>query len=357
VRWPRRRNYWNSCSTTKRYAEQGWHPEAIKLMTLLVLPPRDGAFQELLDRGDAAELVTKHFSEEMQSLSHAVDYGTRLLARSIHSSPKETREFVALAVLFKHALSHLDGVHSLLAVGAVSASWLPLRALFEVTINLDWLLDFQSAKRARAFYVWNLRRQRRFLERAVPGTEAALALIEETSALMKSDRLSDPATQQQLTNRIAEITKHLADPVFKSLDDDFTRLSKGKSYDVSWYVPCFPLKPRPSLRTLASDVKRLAEYRFIYETGSEAMHSSRSDTAVLLGGGMGTHLPLRDLTDLGLVTSLALGQASRTFLTVIQHFRPGEEGDFRRNYIEHWQKALMHPAKAEYQYVAPPVIL
>ena len=72
---------------------------------------------------------------------------------------------------------------------------------------------------------------------------------------------------------------------------------------------------------------------------------------------MGTLLPLRDLTDLGLVTSLSLGQASRAFLTVIRRFRAGEEGDFRRNYIEHWQKALMRPVRVNYQYVVPPVIL
>jgi len=323
----------------------------------LILPLRDGAFQEILNRADAEVLVREHFADEMQSLEHAVDYGTNLLARSLKSSEKDTRTFVVVSVLFRHALSHLDGVHALLNVGAVSASWLPLRALFEVSVNLDWLLDTQSERRAKTFYVWNLRRQRRFLEQAVPGTAAAIDLLQETSALMKSARLSDPDVQKQLTERIARISTHLAGSAFKAIDDNFSRLSKGKPYDVSWYAPLFPPKSRTTLRTLSAEVKRLPEYRFIYSTGSEAMHSSRSDTAVRFEDGMGTLLPLRDLTDLGLVTSLALGQASRAFLAVIRRFRPGEEGDFRRNYFEHWQKALMRPVKVNYQYVAPPVIL
>src|SRR5690242_21813528 len=98
------------------------------------------AFASLLNRVEAREHIAEYFADIPAVLADLVDYGTHLIPRCLASSKHELADLVALAILLKQAVGMLDGAQILFQEGAVQPSTLQLRALFEVSVYLDWLL-------------------------------------------------------------------------------------------------------------------------------------------------------------------------------------------------------------------------
>jgi Family of unknown function (DUF5677) len=78
-----------------------------------------------------------------------------------------TRVAVLIGVLLRQVIAMLDGIDILLSNGATYASHLQMRALFEASVYIDWILQGDFEKKIDYFYVhnvfWAARTQPRFL--------------------------------------------------------------------------------------------------------------------------------------------------------------------------------------------------
>jgi hypothetical protein len=109
-------------------------------------------------------------------------------------------------------------------------------------------------------------------------------------------------------------------------------------------------KRRPSLYTLAEQLKRRSEYRIIYEHESEMMHSSRMDPHIRVSD-QALHIrALRELTDLPLVAQLLMGQAVMVYKCVLAKYRPNERDSFARKYAEAWRQVFLSKRVVKYNY-------
>ena len=81
------------------------------------------------------------------------------------------------AILLRQAVAMLDGVGILLANGATHAANLQMRALFEASVYMDWILLNDSERKADYYYVHNLRRKRIWALRTQPGSPESQEFI------------------------------------------------------------------------------------------------------------------------------------------------------------------------------------
>lgn len=83
-----------------------------------------------------------------------------MIPRCFTSSKRDFKDAVVLAILLRQAVAMLDGIQILLSSGAPHAANLQLRALFEASVYIDWILLGDSERKAQYYYVHNLRRKR-----------------------------------------------------------------------------------------------------------------------------------------------------------------------------------------------------
>lgn len=307
-----------------------------------------GAFVPLLDRPQALAHVSEYFEPESRVLGELVDYGTHLIPRCWSSSGKTRTDVVVLVVLLKQVVALLDGAHVLITAGAISPAQLQLRAIFEASVYLSWLMRRETDRRARAYYVANLRKHRLWSLRGTKGSAEAKAL--------KADfrQLSLPATeirQAEVSAALASVESALREPGLRQMNAAFDRRRGRRAYDPDWYAVLFPRKHKASLYTLAKQVGRRAEYRLMYEQGSEMMHSSRMEPHIRQTGSTMHMRTLRDLSELPLVTQLLIGQGIFAYRLILARYRPTEAENFARKYATEWREAFLSKKRVEYRFI------
>ena len=125
----------------------------------LLIKVRENEYKALLDRDKTAEDVKK-LRPWLLLIRDITDYGTNLIPRCIGSSDRKLEDAVLVAALLRQVVAMLDGVEVLLSGGAVYAANLQMRALFEASVYVDWMLAGDLEKKAQYYYVHNLRRLR-----------------------------------------------------------------------------------------------------------------------------------------------------------------------------------------------------
>jgi hypothetical protein len=314
-----------------------------------VLKAETGAYQLILDRPEATAHVEEHFRDIVAVLVEMVDYGTHLIPRCLASSSKRLTDVVLLPVLTKQAVEFLDAAQVLLASGCVNPAALQLRALFEVSVYIAWIVRRDTDRRARAYYVANLRRRLDWAKRVRPGTDEFERLTRDYQSIRIRNPLKD--RQSEVVEEIGIVERRLAKPDFRQMNRAFARRRGTRSYDPDWYAVLFPKKKRPSLYTLAKQVDQRAQYRLIYEQGSEAMHSSRLDPHIRVEGNAMRIRSLRELTEFSHIAQLLMGEAMSTFRVILRRYRPSEADSFAKKYVDSWRAAYMERRVVKYEYV------
>jgi hypothetical protein len=294
----------------------------------------------ILDRETPARQVAEHFSKTVWLLQDLVNYGSNLIPRCFESSNKTAIDVVILVALAKQAVTHLDGFEIHVSHGAILASHLSARALLEASLYVSWVLQSDTERRARQYYVWNLRQNRAWGRRLVPGTTEHAAF---TSSLQATPSLPDlaslPAIHTKVTeaqNQIAAIDQQLALPVYKAINDEFDRI-KRSTHDLPWHAPW----GAKSIRQMADQLNRLAEYDLFYSTLSDVAHSSAFRKHVSIDGVQVNFEPIRQLESIDTVCRPAVGNALRLYRELLGHYRPGELENLSRKYQDEWRTAFL----------------
>jgi len=309
-------------------------------MKELLIKVPESEFKALLDRDKVVAAIKEHLHPWTDLVNDITNYGTNLIPRCFESSDRKLKDVMLLAVLLRQVVAMIDGVDILLSNGAVHAANLQMRALFEASVYIDWILLGDSEKKAIYYYVHNLRRKRLWAMRTQLGTQQSkdFAAMLNNMGLPISNEVRDSAKA-----RIKEIDRILSQPTLAVFNADFEQRRKGKAFDPAWYVP---LGER-SLGTMSKKVEKAALYLFLYGGASEVMHTSSYEHHVKFGSGEATFEPIRSVEGFRNVFYFTLNVAIPTFRRILREYRPGELEAFARKYVEKWQKEFMNFPKIE----------
>jgi hypothetical protein len=103
-------------------------------------------------------------------LQNLANYGSHLIPRAYSSSGKTLGDAVLIDVLLRQLVAMIDAIEILLCRSAVHAATLQLRAMFEASVYIDWMLAGDRENKAAYYYVHNLLRLRRWAMRVQSGT-------------------------------------------------------------------------------------------------------------------------------------------------------------------------------------------
>lgn len=295
----------------------------------------ENEFRPLLDRDHVVEDIAKHLKPWTDLIHDLASYGSNLVPRCYGSSEKGLKEMIVLAILLPQAVAMLDGVDILLANGSPHAANLQMRALFEASVHIDWILLNDAERKAQYYYVHNLRRKRVWALRTQPESEESKEFLNmlEKVGIKIGDEVRASAAQ-----RVQEIDRILSQPTFASISSDIEKFRHGKKFDPAWYVP---LGER-SLRSMARTVGKSSLYMIFYSGASEVMHTSSYERHVKIGEGELTFQPIRSVEGFENVFRPSVIIALATFRRILQEYRDGELPAFSRKYSEKWKDEFIN---------------
>lgn len=304
------------------------------------------AHRAILDRETAARHAREHLSDETALLREVVDYGTNLIIRCFESSEKKAVDLIILGGLLKPAVGWLDAVDVLVSNGAVWAAQSPARACYEAQLLLLWILADDTERRARQYYVAELRRRRLWDLRSLPGTEEyerikpsleQSAIFDEKEEPQKVAKLRQAATEE-----LEAVTKQLEQDVYREINAEFERL-KGKR---PWYAA---FSGPTNFRELAQRLNVLGEYDFIYTNLSEAVHSASFRQQVTIKNKKAYFEPIRHLQGVDHIIRVVLSVAFRAYGRVLEKYRPDEVQNFAQKYVTAWQSRFLGLKSVQYK--------
>ena len=307
----------------------------------MLIKNREQAHKGLLDRDTVVTDVEKNLMPWLDLIRDLVNYGTNLVVRSITTSDKKTKDKIVLSVLLRQAVAMLDGVEVQLSKGCLHSAHLQMRALFEASVYIDWILSSDAEKKARYYLVHNLRRKRLWASRMQSGSPEAASFAKDTNRF-KFD--ISPEAEQKAKQDIASIDQILTHPDLAPINADFDAAKKARKYDVSWHEP-FGLR---SFAAVARATGQSALYVFLYSIASEVMHSSNDDQHVEVTGGKVRLKAIRSLEQFDHVFRFSVSVALQLYRRILEEYRPGELTTFSRKYVEEWQKQYLNFLKVNY---------
>jgi Family of unknown function (DUF5677) len=311
---------------------------------LLIKVP-ESEFKPLLDRDRTLADIRDHLEPWLRLIRDITSYGTHLIPRCMLSSERKLSDAVILAILSRQIVAMLDGVEILVSSGAVYAANLPMRALFEASVYLEWILQTDTEKRAAYYYVHNLRRMRTWASRSQLGSPEWQEFRSVVSDF--GIKIDDEARHSDKT-KVSEIDQALSQAKYAGINKEFDEHRKGRRHDPKWYAPLLP-KGRGSLGTISKAIGKESQYRLLYSGASEVMHGSNYGHHLKFADGKLTLWPIRYLQGFDLVFSFSLSTAIHTYQEILRKYRPDELSNFARKYTESWRNEFQNMPKIQYR--------
>jgi len=309
---------------------------------------REKEFKLIIDREKYERDVKQYFSKHIDLLIDLVNYGSNLIPRVYSSSNKKLEDIIVIGVLLRQIVSMLDAVEILVSKGAVGPTNLQARAAFESSLYIDWILKSESEKKAKYYYVSNLRNQRLWALRSIPGTPEKEIFSKAFQHIEEHLEITDlESLEKQVEEGLAEIDSLLARNGWNEINLEFEeRRNKKTGAEIYWYK----IFGVTSIRQLAREVGRLGEYDLFYSSSSEVMHTSSYTGHIQFGKGTVSFEPIRHLKDLHILLRFITLVAIPSYVSILKHYRYGELSHFRRKYIRDWKDAFLDIPSVSYTY-------
>lgn len=300
----------------------------------------------LLNRTQHIGHVEQHFSESLAVLRDMTNYGTNLLPRCLVTSKKTLKDAIILGVMLRQALTMFDAIEILIANASIYPAHLQSRALFEVSVYIDWALKTATDERCAYYYVANLRRDRLWALSTQGGSaknvsdESAMAAFEDVA----------PETSRKLfaegTKRLDEVNAVLAQPRFLPIDQAFeTYRKKHKlTYEPLWHAPL----GQKTVRQLAKELDRLREYDVFYSLTSEVVHATSQKSHIHFAEGLLYIDPIRNLEGIDFLLPFSMSMMIHIYRSILEHYRPDELQNFKRKYMEDWREQYRNIQRVRY---------
>jgi hypothetical protein len=300
----------------------------------------------ILNRDEATKHAQEHFGDQVALLRDLADYGSNLVFRAFNSSAKDLPSVIACGVLLKQVVAMLDAVYTLVAAGTVHAAFLPARAAFEASMYLDWLLFSDTERKATAYIVSNYRDERLWVARVTKGTSEEAVFDSISKSIGLDIHARRPLLAADAQKHLAEVNRILTQKAFAAMDKEFDQVKGKKKYDPEWYHLC----GAKSIRQVAQQVGRLAEYEFFYSKGSQITHTASYKDHIRFTKGQVQFKPIRHLQGIDQLLNFVVGITVRSYQNTLKYYRPGELPAFSEKYIEDWRKAFMSVKSVNYTF-------
>lgn len=298
----------------------------------MIIP--DDPHKELLNEEYASVFASEQLKPWTNLLRDLANYGSNLIPRAFTSSDKTLRDAVIIGTLLRQVVSMIDAIEILLCRSAVHAAALQLRAMFEASIYIEWILIRDQEKKAAYYYVHNLLRLRLWAMRVQPGTDESSSFkkIMDKMGLPVDDTLGDEGKRQ-----VKEIDRVLSQARFSTIRDEFREWKKKNRRTPSWYSPLGVT----DLRKMAVSLNKEPLYVMVYGPGSEVMHTSNYGQHIRINGQRIIFYSIRHPKNFPTVVRLSASLAIDAFMKILKEYRPGEQSNFSRKYVEKWRQAYM----------------
>lgn len=204
----------------------------------MILDMPETAHHIMLNREEANATVLQHLAPQTALLRDLANYGSNLVLRAFNSSPKQMADIVVCGVLLKQIVAMVDAAEVLLSSGCGHAAFLPTRSAFEASIYFDWILTGNSELKATRYVVANFRDERFWANLSTPSTpeSAELARLMQERGLDLDINAKHPHLAANSSTHLAEVSRILAQPNLKAVDDEFTKVRGRKKHDPHWYA-------------------------------------------------------------------------------------------------------------------------
>src|SRR5205085_5605870 len=133
----------------------------------MILP--EDLHKGLLDDEGTTALVSEQLRTWTNLLRDLANYGSNLIPRAYTSSDKTLGDAILIGSLLRQLVAMIDAIEILLCRSAVHAATLQLRAMFEASVYIDWMLAGDREIKAAYYYVHNLLRLRLWAMRGQSG--------------------------------------------------------------------------------------------------------------------------------------------------------------------------------------------
>jgi hypothetical protein len=293
----------------------------------------------ILDRETSTKLAESYLQDSLSLMQELANYGSNLILRCFNSSNKEVKDLVLLGSLLKQFVAMVDGAEILLSKGAKHAAVLQVRALLEQQLYLGWILQDDTDRRARLYYVWNLRKMRYWNNTTVSGTPENAKFTPHFAEHTGSKMSSLPQEMKTaILNQIADIDTLLNSPPYVSLNAEFDRLKGKKLRDVAWHCPFGGVS---SIKAMADRLGCAREYDITYDQLSGVAHSTAFFGQVVVHPEHVTFEPVRDLAEVDTLFRAIGSYCLQTYRMVLNHYRPAEIEAFNRKYRDEWKSRFL----------------
>jgi len=302
----------------------------------------------LLNRAEAVTHAELHYGKQINLLKDLANYGSNLVVRAYHSSPKGMADLVICGVLLKQVAAMTDATEVLISAGCGNAAFLPNRAAFEASIYLDWMLVGDSELKAKRYVVANYRDQQEWARRATPGSAEEAELKKLMHPFGIDVHANNPSLATTAADGVTEANRVLSQPALASIDQAFSNARKpGRNYDVEWYA----LDGLKSIRQVADKVGRLAEYDFFYSRGSQVMHTGTYTDHMLMSKEKGAvrFKSMRHLEDVHFLVQFTASICVGTYRKILDRYRPAERAAFNEKYLSDWREPFLNIVRVSYK--------
>lgn len=325
------------------------HPLVLPFISESIMP--ESAHKILLDRTGASDAITKAYGPQLDLLTDMVNYASNLIPRAYAASEEKLRDVIVCFVLLKQFATMLDAVEVLARAGAIYAALVPARVAFEASLYIEWMLVADGEKKATYYYVANIRSERLWGLRVAKGSAESANFFEEMRQLGDDLLAKYKSMDETGRSRVEHADAILALPQYREVNSDFeawkVRNKKRRLHEPEWYK----ILGKESVRSIAKELHRLADYRIYYGKGSAAVHSAeyKDHVKFMKEGTVGS--PIRDLSQTYNVLQFALSNAQFTFMRVLGFYRPAELQSYRRKYLEEWRAPFLSRPNVEFRKV------
>lgn len=302
---------------------------------------REKELKLILDREKGKEEARRIFYKQIEVIVDLVNYGSNLVVRTYDSSKRKLEDAIVIGVLLKQVVSMLDAVEVLVSHGVIKPASLQTRCAFEASLYIDFILEGDSERKASYYYVANLRNAKLWALRLVKGSDEREAFSHVFKDLEGYMSPFKPELQDEIEKELENIQEVLSQGRFKEINGTYegTRIKR-----VDWYK-AYGTK---NLREIAKKVKRLTEYDVFYPTGSEVMHSASYRDHVRFNEGMMRFEPIRKLEGADSVLRNVITIALKSYRSILEHYRYGELGNFKRKYMQEWRDGYQNITHVSY---------
>ena len=215
-----------------------------------------------LSRVNARELIDR----VCPMLDEIVNYGTNLYIRHAHVLPELISADGAPLLIYLHILEMTDGISELLRESCVAASIPTLRASFEGSLALEYILESDSANRATAWAVGYLSEQLDICDKILGHGKSG----QKFQSAVANDLLAADIDVAQL-QPIAAVQKPIWEKELSRIE--FASALKARAESKKPYPNWYSLSGGPAnLRELSAHLKREAQYNVLYSYFSGIAH-------------------------------------------------------------------------------------